>query len=65
MSRLQLPIRTTRLTLRDFLPSDFAAVHAYASDPVVTRYMFFGPRTEAETANISTGCCARSARPRG
>ena len=49
MSRLQLPIRTARLTLRDFVPSDFAAVHAYASDPAVTRYMFFGPRTEAET----------------
>ena len=49
MMRLELPIRTPRLTLRDFVASDFDAVHAYASDPQVTRYMFYGPRTEAET----------------
>ena len=37
MMRLELPIRTPRLTLRDFVASDFDAVHAYASDPEVTR----------------------------
>jgi len=49
MSRLDLPIRTARLTLRDFEFSDFDGVHPYASDPEVTRFMFYGPRTEAET----------------
>jgi [ribosomal protein S5]-alanine N-acetyltransferase len=49
MMRLDLPLRTSRLTLRDFVAADFAAVHAYASDAEVTRYMFYGPRTEAET----------------
>jgi len=44
-----LPIRTTRLCLRDFVISDFDAVHAYASDADVTRFMFYGPRTEDET----------------
>ena len=46
---LSIPLRTARLTLRDFAPSDFDAIHAYASDPEVTRYMFYGPRTVADT----------------
>lgn len=44
-----LPIRTARLQLRDFVHDDFDAVHAYASDADVTRFMFYGPRTEDET----------------
>jgi ribosomal-protein-alanine N-acetyltransferase len=47
--QLNLPVRTARLILRDFEPNDLDAVHGYASDPVVTRYMFYGPRTVAET----------------
>jgi [ribosomal protein S5]-alanine N-acetyltransferase len=43
---LKLPIRTTRLVLREFAPQDIAAVHAYSADARVTRYMFFGPRDE-------------------
>ena len=46
---LRLPIRTARLILRDLESDDFDVVHAYGSDPEVTRYMFYGPRTEAET----------------
>ena len=46
---LSLPIRTPRLTLRDFVPADFGAIHAYVSDPDVTRFMFHGVRTEADT----------------
>jgi ribosomal-protein-alanine N-acetyltransferase len=45
--RLTLPIRTGRLLLRDFVAADFDAIHAYSSDPEVTRFMFFGPRDEA------------------
>ena len=47
--QLNLPVRTARLILRDFEPNDFDAIHGYASDPEVTRYMFYGPRTVAET----------------
>ena len=46
---LALPLRTHRLIARDFTASDFDAVHAYASDPEVTRFMFYGPRPAAET----------------
>jgi ribosomal-protein-alanine N-acetyltransferase len=46
---MPLPLLTPRLELRDFRPDDFAAAHAYASDPVVTRFTAFGPNTEEET----------------
>lgn len=46
---LRLPLQTARLTLRDFVPNDFDAIHAYASNADVTRYMFYDPRTTAET----------------
>ena len=46
---LSLPIHTPHLTLRDFQASDFDAIFAYASDPEVTRFMFYGPRDQAET----------------
>lgn len=42
-------LETERLSLRPFDESDFEAVHAYASDPEVTRFTGFGPNTEAET----------------
>jgi ribosomal-protein-alanine N-acetyltransferase len=48
--KLTLPIRTARLHLREFVASDFQAVHAYSSDPRVTRFLFFGPRDEESTA---------------
>jgi RimJ/RimL family protein N-acetyltransferase len=47
--RLDLPLYTPRLLLRDFLPADLPAIHAYASDPEVTRFMFYGPRDDADT----------------
>jgi [ribosomal protein S5]-alanine N-acetyltransferase len=47
--RLDLPLYTPRLLLRDFLPADLPAIHAYASDPEVTRFMFYGPRDEADS----------------
>jgi [ribosomal protein S5]-alanine N-acetyltransferase len=48
--KLTLPARTARLNLREFVTSDFQAVHAYSSDPRVTRFLFFGPRDEESTA---------------
>ena len=43
------PIRTERLVLREFRPTDFEDVHAYAADPLVARFMDWGPNARAET----------------
>jgi [ribosomal protein S5]-alanine N-acetyltransferase len=48
--KLTVPVHTARLNLREFVAADFEAVHAYSSDPRVTRYLFFGPRDEESTA---------------
>ena len=45
--------------------ADFQAVHAYSSDPRVTRYLFFGPRDEDSTAEYLEGLLAsQRERPR-
>src|SRR4051794_28588908 len=44
---IDLPITTERLILRDFLPSDWEAVHAYRSEIEVARHMFWVPNDEA------------------
>jgi ribosomal-protein-alanine N-acetyltransferase len=49
--KLTVPVRTSRLNLREFVAADFQAVHAYSSDPRVTRFLFFGPRDEESTAD--------------
>ena len=46
---ITLPLETARLTIRDFQADDLDAIHAYAADPLVTRYMFYGPRTFEDT----------------
>ncbi|SDT00074.1 GNAT family N-acetyltransferase [Actinoplanes derwentensis] len=40
---------TTRLRLRPFRPGDVPAVHGYAGDPEVVRYMDWGPNELADT----------------
>lgn len=52
MRRHAQPLGTRRLRFRDFAANDFAAVHAYASDPHVTRYTAFGPNSEADTRHF-------------
>jgi ribosomal-protein-alanine N-acetyltransferase len=42
-------LQTERLDLREFVAADFDAVHAYASDPLVTRFTSWGPNTLEET----------------
>ncbi|HKS57479.1 MAG TPA: GNAT family N-acetyltransferase [Steroidobacteraceae bacterium] len=42
-------IDTARLAFRALTLDDFDAVHAYASDPEVTRYTAFGPNTVEQT----------------
>jgi RimJ/RimL family protein N-acetyltransferase len=46
---MTLPIATARLELREFTPSDYDAIYAYASDPRVTRHMLYGPRDPMDT----------------
>ncbi len=45
------PVRleTPRLVLREFAGDDWRAVHEYASDPEVVKYMEWGPNTEAQS----------------
>ena len=65
MRTLTLPLRTERLTVRDFVQTDFHAIHAYSSDPRVTRYLFFGPRDQDNTADYLEGLLAsQRERPR-
>lgn len=45
-------IETDRLMLRDLTPADFAAVHEYASDSLVTRFTSFGRNTPDETRDF-------------
>jgi RimJ/RimL family protein N-acetyltransferase len=56
-----LPIQTDRLELRDFRPDDFDAVHAYASDPQVTRFVPWGPNTEEDTRIFMARVAAEAA----
>ncbi len=58
MRTLTVPIGTARLNLREFVKADFQAIHAYSSDPRVTRYLFFGPRDEDSTADYLDGLLA-------
>lgn len=50
----QFPITIpgSRITLRDFTPDDSQAVLAYASDPIVTRYLDWGPNTHSQTEDF-------------
>jgi ribosomal-protein-alanine N-acetyltransferase len=43
---------TERLVLRDLTADDLEAVHAYASDPEVCRYMTWGPNTVEQTRDF-------------
>jgi [ribosomal protein S5]-alanine N-acetyltransferase len=45
-----MELRTQRLLLRPFQAGDHAAVHAFAADPQVVRWMDWGPNTPEETS---------------
>ena len=45
-------LRTERLILREMCADDYEAVHAYASDPEVVRYVPWGPNTENDTRDF-------------
>ena len=49
LKRPWLPLTTPRLVLREFREADLADIHRYGSDPMVSRFMTWGPNTEDET----------------
>jgi RimJ/RimL family protein N-acetyltransferase len=54
-------LTSRRLVLREFVATDLPAVHSYASDPSVTRFMVWGPNDVAATKDFLTraGASAR------
>ncbi|MGG1638609.1 GNAT family N-acetyltransferase [Paenibacillus sp. NRS-1760] len=42
-------IETERLILRDFVTNDFEDIHVYASNPIVVKYMLWGPNSKEDT----------------
>jgi RimJ/RimL family protein N-acetyltransferase len=58
-------VSTRRLLLRDLKEADLQAVHQYASDPEVVRYMSWGPNTEDETRDfIQRALAGQNEQPR-
>jgi RimJ/RimL family protein N-acetyltransferase len=58
-------LKGTHLFLRDYEAADFEAVHAYAQDPEVVRYMVWGPNSESETREfLATARSQATAEPR-
>jgi len=44
-----MKLESPRLLIRDLQRDDWMDVHAYASNPEVTKYMLWGPNSEADT----------------
>ncbi len=60
-----LPVNTSRLLLRNFVPADHASVHRYAVDPEVTQYTDWGPNREEDTkVFLAQALAAQRRRPR-
>jgi ribosomal-protein-alanine N-acetyltransferase len=60
-----MELKTDRLLLREFVESDWPAVHEYGSDPQVVRFMSWGPNTEDDTrAFVARALAAQSEGPR-
>lgn len=53
-------LATERLVLRDFAWSDQEALHSFASDPIVTRFMDWGPNDIHDTVAFLTMAVAQS-----
>ncbi len=58
-------IQTERLVLREFDETDWQAVHSYASDSEVVRYIDWAPNTKDETrAFVSLSISSQKEKPR-
>jgi [ribosomal protein S5]-alanine N-acetyltransferase len=49
-------LQTERLILREYGPDDFYAVHAYASDPRVAKFVEWGPNQPQDTREFLDAC---------
>jgi [ribosomal protein S5]-alanine N-acetyltransferase len=49
---IRLPLQTERLIIRDIVADDWEAVHNYASDLEVVRYVPWGPNSPEDTKNF-------------
>jgi len=56
-------LATDRLVLRDFTPADVDAVHTYAADPEVCRYVDWGPNTPQQTREFVDEMVAAASQP--
>ena len=54
--KLENPIETERLLLREFVEDDFDQIHEYGSDPEVVKLVPFGPNTPDETSAFLQRC---------
>ncbi len=52
LKSIPLPLTTPRLILREFQEGDLDDIHRYGSDPDVSRFMTWGPNTEAESRDF-------------
>lgn len=60
-----ITITTPRLTLREYLETDFPGIHAYSKDQETTRFMRWGPNTPEDTRKfIRRTMDAQSVEPR-
>jgi RimJ/RimL family protein N-acetyltransferase len=58
-------VETERLLLREVVPGDLDAIHAYAVDPEVLRYLPLAPSTREQTAaSLRTMLLSQRERPR-
>ena len=55
-------IETNRLILREFVPSDWEAVHDYSSDPEVCRFLDWGPHSSNKEAKEFINRALRAAK---
>ncbi len=61
-NRVRLVISTTRLILREFVPTDWEAVSSFLSDPDVTRYMHFSHYSRSDLRDWFDWCIENSQR---
>lgn len=65
MSGSKMALETERLLLRPFVEDDWRAVHGYAADLEVCRYMPWGPSTEESTREfIKSAIANQDEKPR-
>lgn len=56
-------LRTERLQLRDFADTDEESVHAFAGDPIVSRYTEWGPNSVEDSRAFVRDCVAQAGSP--